>query len=854
MFTNWPMRRWLMLLLIGCVSAVCAAEETPTPDKSAGQEKAKPPQEASVQEEDLVAGRFIAQPGLNRLEIEELLEVVQIQVQTRLGYHVGRRAIRFILPDAPHGINSLTTLVQGDSRTTRIVQLGYKIYRTQAPHIYVRGACIDADQKVRLNEDAARMVTIVLQARKAFDDQQATFEPGQLATRRISLSYVDPQRCLKALQLFGYTVGLAAGDQASGRVDPATLPMIVAMPPTASHGLLKSKDETFPLTDADPITELLVFYHPEKPEQFSQVFDRVHRLIDLPARQIMIEAMVLEIAETALNRLGVEWELQSPKGNLAGLKMGRLPSMDMPTSEGIPMVDVELEDVFGELRMQLQALIREGSAEVLSRPSVLTLDNRMAFIDVSQRIPIVNSIQNQNTGATTVSFKEVTAGITLNVRPRISADAREISMQVIAAVTARVPNADVQVTNSEGDVVANAPTISSREVKTYTRIANNTPFIIGGLVARDDTTGNDKVPILGDIPLLSTLFKGSSRSQLKREVIIVITPYVLPETQIIGRNLPKDEDLFDSFGNRLYRDAYRIRSEDVFQLGFLLKNPRLLVLKELVNEQVRRDFRIVDQYPYSQFVGDRIPGERFLVYRQMYEVIKRRGLEKRVRSQNLILFEPNPSEVSGVTVAFLWNLLGEVARLRNQTDDPKKLFETLSGKALAMTYTMSVPDPGGDVGAGVRAIMSQPVPQVRLIDCADRTQWGNLLWEMNQPDREGRSRRTILLHEPRDLVRLKRAVLLKQVVDINATERELTLANFSLGQQLLMPEVPETKNYLLDDQAAAFFFFTEHYYPMLQQELTRDVEAILPLVGNPERVDLPANVESLETGVKESDF
>ena len=88
------------------------------------------------------------------------------------------------------------------------------------------------------------------------------------------------------------------------------------------------------------------------------------------------------------------------------------------------------------------------------------------------------------------------AGITLSLRPRIDTDGKEVSMQVNAEVTAKVPDADVNVRNESGTILASSPTISNRSVRTYVRVANNTPFIIGGLIAKDKQVSKDKVPVL----------------------------------------------------------------------------------------------------------------------------------------------------------------------------------------------------------------------------------------------------------------------------------------------------------------------------------------------------------------------
>ena len=128
----------------------------------------------------------------------------------------------------------------------------------------------------------------------------------------------------------------------------------------------------------------------------------------------------------------------------------------------------------------------------------------------------------------------------------------------------QVPGKDVIVKGMNDQQLAQAPTLSVREVKTYARIANDTPFIVGGLIAKDSEQSTKQVPLLGDLPILGNLFRSKTETGLKREVIIVITPSVLPEDTAVHAGMPKDEDAFDRFGHRLFRDAYRIRSEDTF--------------------------------------------------------------------------------------------------------------------------------------------------------------------------------------------------------------------------------------------------------------------------------------------------
>ena len=96
---------------------------------------------------------------------------------------------------------------------------------------------------------------------------------------------------------------------------------------------------------------------------------------------------------------------------------------------------------------------------------------------------------------------------------------------------------------------------------------------------KDSEQSTKQVPLLGDLQSLAT-YSARKRKRDSGEVIIVITPSVLPEDTAVHAGMPKDEDAFDRFGHRLFRDAYRIRSEDTFDLRYLTENQSLQKLQK----------------------------------------------------------------------------------------------------------------------------------------------------------------------------------------------------------------------------------------------------------------------------------
>ncbi|HCT44120.1 MAG TPA: hypothetical protein DF699_02770 [Phycisphaerales bacterium] len=403
-------------------------------------------------------------------------------------------------------------------------------------------------------------------------------------------------------------------------------------------------------------------------------------------------------------------------------------------------------------------------------------------------------------------------------------------------MSAQVPGRDLEIRSTAGDLLASAPTVSTRRVQTYARIDNKTPLIIGGLVSRDMSITQDKVPFLGDLPIIGNAFRSKQTSTEKREVIIVLTPYVLQDDDAVSRILPKDDDLFDSTGNKLFRDAFRIRSQDVFDLQFLAENKRLRIYRDLARELIKNNFTFAEVDPFSEFRDDTIPGEEILVHRMIYELIKRTEVDMRVNPQRIIYFEEKDYE--GYNVRFLESMLAKLGD--GQT--PESFFKLNPGKAIAITYTYK------RNSLARQDLASEPIPEVALVDCPNRDAWQQLLWDMNQPNSDGIDRYTIIIQGGRDIVRLQRAIMLKMIVQLNGGEESLSLDNFSIGKILHTPELGSDAVTVIDADVARYFFHTELYYAAI----IKRIEETLKLFDD--AIDDPSVQMYLEPGANRADL
>ena len=163
----------------------------------------------------------------------------------------------------------------------------------------------------------------------------------------------------------------------------------------------------------------------------------------------------------------------------------------------------------------LNAFVADGTAEVLSNPTILVLDGRQALIRIGTQIPNEQTTATNGYVSTTVNY--INTGIVLNIRPRISEDGSEVTMQTETIVSSAQPVAST----------SKAPRIETKTIQSFVRVADNTPFIVGGLIDKKKTKGFTGIPVLSDIPLVGNLFKSRTDTSLDREVIIVLTPHVI---------------------------------------------------------------------------------------------------------------------------------------------------------------------------------------------------------------------------------------------------------------------------------------------------------------------------------------
>lgn len=242
--------------------------------------------------------------------------------------------------------------------------------------------------------------------------------------------------------------------------------------------------------------------------------------LDKPKPQVLINVVFVQVTHDNNFDLGAEAVYKGPisiKTNPDGIATTRFGVGDQLKDNTVYGAFYQL--MGRDVTATIHALSNVGKTEILSRPSILTRSNQQATILVGQNVPLFNgTTQNANTTSTNVSYQDV--GIILRVTPFITQEGMvemivspEIS--AISATTVNIPGFGA------GTV------IDKRQADTVVVTPSDQTIVIGGLISSQKNDTTDKVPILGDIPLLGAAFRRKTTGDTKTELLIFLTPHVV---------------------------------------------------------------------------------------------------------------------------------------------------------------------------------------------------------------------------------------------------------------------------------------------------------------------------------------
>lgn len=368
---------------------------------------------------------------------------------------------------------------------------------------------------------------------------------------------VTLRAALASLAAASGSTGAGGGTGMPGGSGGMTLPTSMSQAPSGSFGgsgsgsassLGSSVSSNFgnsamPSTggsiQADPATNSLIITASEP--QYRQLRAVIEKL-DGRRAQVLVESLVVEVNASKLAEFGIQWQTalgSNGSGTIGviGNNSGITGTNIIDLAVGLAAKNVNTRPSTGfnvglaprfngkyYLGALANFLQNSGDANVLSTPNLLTLDNEEAKIIIGQNVPFPTGSYANTTGSatvnpfTTVERKDV--GLTLRVKPQINENGT-VKMAIYQEVSS---------VNADSTKDANGPTTSKRAIESNVLVDDGSIVVLGGLLSDDYSLGQDKVPVLGDVPLLGGLFRNETRSRKKTNLMVFLRPTVIRDS------------------------------------------------------------------------------------------------------------------------------------------------------------------------------------------------------------------------------------------------------------------------------------------------------------------------------------
>ncbi len=309
-----------------------------------------------------------------------------------------------------------------------------------------------------------------------------------------------------------------------------------------------------------------VYIHPDvgtnaliihaSPPDFKIIAGLIDKL-DIVREQVLVELLILEVSEDDLTQIGVDWatldqavsdsvrgfgytdfgiRVDSINGDLRGLGVGAF------------------KEVGGDVRIGaiLGALQKETGGNIVSTPHILTSNHQEAEIVVGENIPYVTQSRITETDPATptviktISYKDV--GVDMKIVPHVSQG---------GMVQLEIDSKFSRLIESATGLTAETPTTATRQLKTEISMPQGKTIVIGGLIRDDKVTVVEKIPLLGDLPILGQLFRLNRDRIQKTNLLLFITPYVLTsQTDLAQITQQKQDEISSELNERMKKDAF----------------------------------------------------------------------------------------------------------------------------------------------------------------------------------------------------------------------------------------------------------------------------------------------------------
>ncbi len=249
------------------------------------------------------------------------------------------------------------------------------------------------------------------------------------------------------------------------------------------------------------------------PEGIEELQDLIKKL-DVAPKQVSIKAEFVEISTSSSSQLGVEWNVQ------------RLSSVFQ--TQFAPTGNVIFGYADGNVLANLRTQVLQNKAKIVNAPIISTLNNTMANIQIDKSIPYwtSSSYYGQNNTQTTQQVQSMDISSRLMVLPRVNGDG-----SITVTLMPEISDPGEMYTGPNGEQL---PAVNSQYLTTTRRVMNGETIVVGGIIRKTENRGVTGIPLLKDLPIVGPLFRSTTSSTEDREMLIFLTPTIVPERSTGG--------------------------------------------------------------------------------------------------------------------------------------------------------------------------------------------------------------------------------------------------------------------------------------------------------------------------------
>ena len=300
-------------------------------------------------------------------------------------------------------------------------------------------------------------------------------------------------------------------------------------------------------------------------DELKQIKDLIQEL-DKEKAQVYVQAKIIEVNNELVNKIGISYGIINASARSDGINAissnlngGSNAIKEAVDTLGIKVSDINIKSGLA-LGASLNLLQQNGALDIVSEPSILAIDNKESSIYVGEKISVEISSTLTDGGLQRTNYEREDIGLTLKVKPRISSDTK-LTLEI---------NTLLEGIKSTSVSAGQNPDTLKKEIKTAAILNNGESVIIGGLIENKNEIIEQKVPVLGDIPLFGELFKNDSKMNKKNNLVIIVTPYMIPKSKDITyireqlSELKKLEDKYLQDSLSIIKDNSKKGKENIF--------------------------------------------------------------------------------------------------------------------------------------------------------------------------------------------------------------------------------------------------------------------------------------------------